>query len=209
MLSTRTEQIIFSVILIVFIFFFGTLAVEYKAAELPINVSVTPDELIQEKYSYATQIGTDYQYHVMGDYLCVLLKHDDGTFDLAYKNERSGFMFTTPGIITGAPYKIGLMDCVLPNGNIVYVFFSKFDDEYVIRIEDYHYTDIDLYNDNGDKLKELRLDNVNTIVWVDLITELKEETEIYGLIDGERISIVNSHDIWERFGGTEINDLRN
>ena len=167
MLNHKLEKAIFIVIFIVVAVVIGYYATQMKAYILPINSELTPEKVIKLEYPEIERKHLDYHYFIKDDFLFLCFESETGysDFDIAFRNEESGFMFDVPGSTVGLIYKSQNKYTVLKNGPIINAYIRKYNNKYaVIILEPLDNSRVDVYINNKE-MQELSFEGASNAVW--------------------------------------------
>ncbi len=200
MISNKLEKIIFIIISIILYVFFGYFATQIKADYLPINNNLTPEELIQAEFkgNYS-----EYKYFIKDSFLFACIKTDNGfnSYNIAFKNNRSGFMFNVPGTVIGSIYQVKYFYTVLNDDNkIISTQIRKYNSKYVISIRYDFQEEIEIFIDDK-KLEPFSFEDSPNTLWGDVIYNINNDMKLYCVYQGQKYNIVDYNEIINKFGG--------
>lgn len=206
MINSKLEKLIFVFIFIIMHFVAGPIATQIKFDNITINKDLTPEQYIESKYGEINQRNLDYKYIIKNGYLFALINklknNEDGYLIQAFKGEKSGFMDTKdlPGFkfLFGYDVRMGFVD--LPNGKTDSLIVSEFKSDYIIKIYDYYKEDNIEFYINEKKMDVLTFDDIKDSYWIEVLTDLSQDVEIYGMYNGEKFHVINTQEIKAWFG---------
>lgn len=135
MIKKGFEITIFVLIFLVSAILFGQFLLHQKA-ELPLNVGITPEEVILSTYPEIEKEDLEYNYNIQNGYLLLYRETTDGKceFEVGYKNDNSGYILELPGIFVRGSYIYDFksFSIELENKSAVSIHAYKYFDDYIL-----------------------------------------------------------------------------
>ena len=203
MLNSKIEKMIFIIVYIVLFVVAGYYATQIKANYLPINIDMTPEQIIEAEFKEIDRENLHYSYLIKDDFLIACIESTTGhsSVHVALKNDISGFMFDVPGTTVGSIYNDKYLNTIFDDDSILLTTILKYKSKYVVLIGDLlQKRDIDVYV-NNEKLEPLNSSNAIDTCWADVLSDSSKAFEIYCVFEGQTYHIVDNQEINDLFGG--------
>ena len=203
MLNSKFEKMIFIIVYIVLFVVAGYYATQIKANYLPINIDLTPEQIIEAEFKEIDRENLHYSYLIKDDFLiaCIESTTGQGTLHTAYKNDISGFMFDIPGTTVGSIRESRHSYTILKDDSVLFITILKYKSKYVILIEDLlQKREIDVYV-NDEILVPLTTSYENNTCWADVLSDSSKVFETKCVFEGNTYHIVDNQEINDLFGG--------
>lgn len=200
MLENKVERALFICILVICFFVAGFFGTKFKLLNLPINKGLSAEQIIEDEFKDVISNDKNYRYLIRENFLFTAIKRETGywQFEIAVRNENSGFIFDAPGISIGPSsiYKSkSLPDISLGTGNSIGATILKFKTSYAVIIGKWQgLKGIKVYA-NGKELESLTGDPVYNDYWFYVTDDLSEEIDLHCVFNQKEYHFANNEEI--------------
>jgi hypothetical protein len=182
----KLERAIFIVIFIFCLLACIFFATPIKANQLPINIGLTPEQVIETKYG-----DMPFKYKIYDNLMFVCINNAGNCgLNYAFKNDNSGFMFELPGFYIGSIIQQVAQYIGVTDEEPVMISVLSYKAKYYVTIADTFSEKGDIvFYKNGEKFEALSFENARNQYWVFELEDLSSFNEIEGYYKGEKIKI--------------------